>query len=108
MKEIPHLQIIYSGTATSSGDTHDTPRKCRWAREATFFLNVTAINGTLDIEIQTRDTNTGEWHKLATFDQKSGTGTDEGFIEYGIGAELAVKYVVSNWATFTLDVYLKG
>jgi hypothetical protein len=108
MKEIPHLQTLHSGEVTSDGNTQSTPKKCRWAKEATFFLYISEISGTLDIEIQTKDPNTGQWHKLAEFDQKSTTGTDEGFIEYGIGAELAVKYVVSNSATFTLNVYLKG
>jgi len=108
MNEIPHLQTLFSGTVTSDGNTQSTPVKCRWAKEATFFLDVTALSGTLDIEIQTKDSRTGKWHKLATFDQKNGTGTDEGFIEYGIGELLAVKYVVPGSATFSLNVYLKG
>jgi len=108
MKEIPHLQVIHTGAVTACGNTRSTPAKCRWAKEATFFLNITAISGTLDLEIQTKDTRTGEWHKLATFDQKNCICTDEGFIEYGIGAELSVEYEVSNSATFSLNVYLKG
>jgi hypothetical protein len=107
MTEVPHVNPIFSGTVTSDGNTQSTPVSCRWAKEATFFLNITALSGTLDIEIQTKDILTDEWHKLAEFDQKTELGTDEGFIEYGIGALLAVKYVVSGSATFSLNVYLK-
>ena len=107
MTEVPHTLEIFSGSVTADGNTQDTPTKCRWSKEATFFLNITAISGTLDIEIQTKDPLTSEWHKLATFDQKSGTGTDEGFIDYGIGEQLSAKYVIDGSATFSLNVYLK-
>ena len=105
MTEIPHTQKIFSGTTTGGGNTRATPVKCRWSKEATFFLNITAISSDLDLEIQTNDSRTGEWHKLATFDTKNGTGNDEGFIQYGIGEQLSLKYDGS--ATFSLNVYLK-
>ena len=108
MKEIPHNQEIFSGTVTIDGNTHSSPVRCRWAVEATFFLNVSDINGSLELEIQTKDSRTGEWHKLATFDKKTSIGTDEGFIDYGIGEQLAIEYVVSGTVTFSLNVYLKG
>jgi hypothetical protein len=98
---------VYSGTATTDGNTHATPVKTKFSGEAVFFLDITAITGTLDLEIQTYNPRTKKWHKLATFDQKNGTGQDEGFIEYGLGEKIALKYKVSTSATFTLDVSLK-
>ena len=98
---------VYSGTAIVDGNTHATPVKTKFSSEAVFFLDVTAITGTLDLEIQTYDSLTEKWHKLATFDQKNGTGQDEGFIEYGLGEKIALEYEVSDSATFTLDVSLK-
>jgi len=108
MIEVPHIREIYSGTITAEGNTHDDPIPCKWATEATFFLNITAISGNLDLEIQTQDTLTGEWHKLATFDTKNTICTDEGFIDYGIGERLALEYDTTGSATFSLNVYLKG
>ena len=98
---------IYGGTATADGNTQSTPVETRYVREAVFFLNVTAINGTLDLEIQTYNPLTSEWHKLATWDRVSGTVKDEGFIQYSLGEQIALDYKVSASATFTLDVHLK-
>ena len=104
---VSSTQRLHSGTVTADGNTHSTPVKCAFESEAIFYLDVTAISGTLDIEIQTYNPLTEKWHKLAVFDQKTGTGKDEGFIEYGIGERLAIDYEVSNSATFTMDVHLK-
>lgn len=104
---IGYTDGLYSGTATVSSNTQANPVFCDYASEAVVFLDITAISGTLDIEIQTHNTLTDKWHKLAEFTQKSGTGKDEGFIQYGLGERLAVKYIVSNTATFTVDVHLK-
>ena len=104
---LSYTDRVYGGTATTDGDTHATPVKTKFVSEAVFFLDVTAISGTLDLEIQTYNSLTEKWHKLATFDQKNGIGQDEGFIEYGLGEKISLEYVVSNSATFTLDVSLK-
>ena len=98
---------VYSGIATADGNTQSTPVETRYVREAVFFLNVSAISGTLDLEIQTYNPLTAEWHKLATFDQVSGTGKDEGFIQYSLGEKISLEYEVSGSATFTLDAHLK-
>jgi hypothetical protein len=98
---------VYSGTATIDGNTHATPVKTKFSGEAVFFLDVTAISGTLNLEIQTYNPRTKKWHKLATYDPISGTGQDEGFIQYGLGEKIALEYKVSASATFTLDVSLK-
>jgi hypothetical protein len=104
---VGYTEQLYSGTATADGNTQSTPVKTKFVKEAIFFLDITAISGTLDLEIQTYNPLTEKWHKLATFDQKNGTGQDEGFIEYGLGEKVALKYVVSGSATFTLDAHLK-
>ena len=104
---ISHSMRIYSGAATTSGNTHATPVVTKYSSEAVFFLDITAITGTLDLEIQTYNPLTEKWHKLATFDQKSQVGKDEGFIEYGLGEKIALEYEAPGSATFTLDVNLK-
>jgi hypothetical protein len=104
---ITSTQRLYSGTATTDGHTHATPVKTRYAKEATFMLNVTAIAGTLDIEIQTYNSLTEEWHKLAVFTQKSTIGTDEGFVDYGLGDYVSIEYEVNGTATFSVDAVIK-
>lgn len=104
---ISHIMKVYSGATAESGNTYATPVVTKYSKEAILFLDITAITGTLDLEIQTYNPRTVKWHKLATFDQKSQVGKDEGFIEYGLGEKIALKYTVSASATFTLDVSLK-
>jgi len=63
-----NTQRLFSGSTTGCGDTHDDPVKCRFSKEAIFYLDITAIAGSLDIEIQTYNPLTDNWHKLAVFD----------------------------------------
>jgi hypothetical protein len=102
-----YTRRLFSGTVTGEGNTQATPIKCKFEKEAIFYLNVTALTGWLDIEIQLYNPLTGEWHKLATFDRVTTICNDEGFVEYGIGEKLAVKYDTNDSATFSLDVHLK-
>lgn len=104
---VGYTERLYSGAATADGNTQSSPVKTKFVKEAIFLLDITALNGTLDLEIQTYNPLTENWHKLATFDQKNGTGQDEGFVEYGLGEKIALKYKVSGSATFTLDAQLK-
>ena len=104
---LSYTERVYGGTATVDGNTHATPVKTKFVSEANFLLDITAISGTLDLEIQTYNSLTGNWHKLATFDTITGTGQDEGFIQYSLGGEIALEYEVNGSATFTLDVDLK-
>lgn len=104
---IPHTQRFYSGTTNTSGNTQANPIGTKYSKEAVFLLDVTAITGTLDLEIKIYNPLTKKWHKLATYDRISGTGQDEGFVLYGLGEKIALKYTVCGSVTFTLDVSLK-
>jgi len=99
------ISRLFGGSATGSGDTHDDPISCKFTKEAVFYLEITAITGSLDIELQTQNVTTGTWHKLATWTTMNAIGNDEGFIDYGLGEMLAIKY--NGTATFTVDVVLK-
>ena len=98
---------LYSGTATGNGNTQSTPLKVRFNTEAAIFLEITAISGTLDITIQTKNPLTDTWHTLATFDQKSATGNDEGYLYGVLGEYIAVSYEVSDSCTFRVDASVK-
>ena len=101
---ISSIQTLYSGTATSSSNTHSTPVGTKWTKEAIIFFNITAASGTLDVEVKTYDSITEKWYLLATFDQKSSITSDVGYIQYGLGEKLAVDYTVSVAGSFTFEV----
>jgi len=104
---ISYIHQLYSGTATSSSNTTATPIITKHGKEATIYLNITAASGTLDLTIKIYDSLSTAWHTLATFDQKSATGTDVGYIEYAIGEKMALYYTVSGSFTFSVNVGIK-
>ena len=104
---ISYIQKLYSGTATSSSNTTATPIVTKHGKEATIYLNITVASGTLDLTIKIYDSLSTAWHTLATFDQKTATGTDVGYIEYAIGEKMALYYTVSGSFTFSVNVGIK-
>ena len=105
---ITYTGEIYSGTVTGNGDSHSTPINTKWEKECVLLLNVTAASGTLDLTVETHNTLRDTWHTLATFSTVSATGTDIGPIEYGLGEEIGLSWVVSGSFTFTLDAVFKN
>lgn len=111
---ISHNATLFSGEVGASGDTHLTPINTKYDREAIFFLNITAASGTsptLDLTIKVYDETTNAWYTLATFTQKTGAGVDIGFVDTGLGENVALYYVVGGTATpkftFSLTANLK-
>jgi len=108
-----YTRRLYSGTAGATGNTQSTPIPCKTEQEGVFYLKITAATGsspTLDLVIQTYNPMTETWHTLATFDQKTTTGQDEGFVQYGLGEKIACIYTIGGTTpsfTFTVDVTLK-
>jgi len=110
---ISHVETLYSGTATASGDTSATPVKTQFDKEAIIYFDITAVSGsgaTLDLTLKIYDPVSVKWYELASFDQKNDVGQDVGYIEYGINERLAVFYEINGQNpsfTFTVSVNLK-
>ena len=104
---LSHNETLFSGTATSGSNSRSSPVITRWSKEAIFFLDVTAIAGTLDVTIRVYNELTEKWHLLATFDEMNSITTDVGYVEYGLGDKIACDYVVTGSVTFSLTVNLK-
>ena len=104
-----YTQVIYSGTATATGNSQSSPVITSYIKEANFYLNITAVSGanpTLDIDIQVYNSLTGVWHKLAEWTQKTSTGSDSGYLDYGLGAKIAIEYTIAGTnPSFTFSVY---
>ena len=103
---------LFSGSVTESGNTQSTPIITRWIKEGIFFVSVTALGAgtTLTITLQTYNSLGSTWHKLGVFDGITSTGTDEGFIQYGIGDKVAISYVLAGGtttATFSVSAHFK-
>ena len=111
---ISHNATLWSGEVSASGNTSTAPVNTKYDYEAIFFLSITAKSGTnptLDLTIKVKDTITSLWHTLATFTQKTTEGTDVGFVDAGLGEQVALYYVVGGTNTpkftFTLTANLK-
>lgn len=113
---IAYTQQLYSGTdiGKGSGDSTATPLITKHGKEATIFLNITVKSGTnptLDLTLKIYNSIRDNWDTLATFDQKTDTGTDIGYIDYGIGEKMAVYYTIGGTGTptftFSIDVGIK-
>lgn len=110
---ITHQNILYSGTAIASGDTSATPTNTRHDKEGIFFLDVTAVSGTsptLDVTIKVYDELSGKWFELASFDRKTATGSDVGYIQYGLDDKVAVYYTIGGTSpsfTFAVNGHFK-
>jgi len=105
---LAYTDQLYSGTATASGDTYTSPVGTKYAKEGTFFLDITAVSGTsptLDVTLRVYDRFSDDWYLLGTFTQKNSTGIDIGQIQYGLGEKVAIKYVISGSnPSFTFSV----
>ncbi len=111
---IAYTQELFSGTVTSSSNSTATPLVVKHGKEATIYLSITAVSGTnptLGLTFKIYNSLRATWHTLATFDQKTSTGTDVGYLDYGIGEKMAVYYTVGGTNTptftFTIDVGIK-
>jgi hypothetical protein len=106
---ISYIQKLFSGTVGTDGNSSATPLITKHGKEATIFLDITAVSGTnptLNLTLKIQDSITEKWYTLATFDQKTSVGTDVGYIQYGIGEEMALYYAVGGTSTpmFTFSV----
>ena len=111
---ISHVDTIFNGTATATGDTSATPVKTQYDKEAIIYLDITAASGsspTLDLAFKTYDPVSAKWYALATFDRKTTTGQDVGYIEYGINEKVACFYTIGGTTpsfTFSVSINLKS
>jgi len=106
---IPHNETLFDDMAASSSNSHSNPVITKYSKEAIIFLAVTAKSGdnpTLDVTIKVYDAGTAGWHLLGTFTQKTGETTDVGYIQYGLGDQIACDYAIggTNTPTFTFKV----
>ena len=106
--------LLASGVRTASGDNTATPSDVKWAKEANFFLEVTAASGTtptLDVTIKTKDPITGEYHTIATFTQKTTTGRELKTLSANLGTTIAVFWTIGGTTpsfTFSIGMILKS
>ena len=105
---ITYQATLFSGTATATGDTSATPIITKYDREGIFYLDITAASGaspTLDIVFKVYDEVSKKWYTLASFTQKTTTGSDVGFVEYGLDSSVAVFYTIGGTdPSFTFSV----
>jgi len=106
--------MLASAARTASGNNSSTPSDVSWAKEAMFFLNVSAASGaapTLDVTIATKDDTSGAWFTIATFTQKTTTGYELKSLSANIGKIVAVFWTIGgadSSFTFSVGMILKS
>lgn len=77
-------------------------------KEATFFLNVTAVSGTdvtLDVVIETKDPVSGEWFEITRFNQVTETAKEHISVTGGLGSVIRAVYsITGGGASFTFSL----
>ncbi len=106
---ISYTQQLFSGEITASGNSSATPLVVKHGKEAIIFLDITAKSGTnptLDLILKVYNSGAAKWHTFASFDQKTDTGTDVGYVDYAIGEEMSVFYTLggTNTPKFTFSI----
>ena len=113
ISHIGYPMQLYSGTATSSSDTHSSSINTKYVNEGTFFLDITAVSGTsptLVVEIETYNTIADKWQTIGTFSSRSAIADDIGQIEFGLGEQVAISYTIGGTTpsfTFSVNASLK-
>lgn len=106
--------MLKSGTRTADGDNSTTPSDAKWAKEAMFFLNVSAASGTtptLDVTIKSKDDTSGGWFTIATFTQKTAVGSELKTLSANLGSIIAVFWEIGGTTpsfTFSVGFILKS
>lgn len=106
------LIILPSAARTTSGTSAEFT--VGNYKEASFFLNVTAVSGTtptLDVKIQTKDPVSGEWFDIVTFTQATGiTKERKADKTIDIGSVIRASYTIGGTTpsfTFSLGAVVK-
>lgn len=103
------LTILSSATRTASGASAEFV--VGNYKEASFYLNVTAASGTLDVKIETKDPVSGEWFELAKFAQATAvTKERKADKTMDIGSTIRASYTITGEApsfTFSLGAVVK-
>ena len=108
-------QFAASAARTANGNTQSTPIDCGLMKEGNFFLDVTVVSGTsptLDVVVQTKDPESGDWFTLTSFTQATGVTAEMKSVAANMGNKLAIAWTIggSDTPTFTFSVgaILKG
>lgn len=103
------LTILSSAARTTSG-TSDSFTVGNY-KEASFYLNVTAASGTLDVTIETKDPVSSEWFELVKFTQATAvTKERKADKTMDIGSVIRASYTIAGETpsfTFSLGAVVK-
>ncbi len=102
---------LFNGTAIALGDTTASPLGVANYLNAHFHIDITAITGTWDINLLTRDPNSSNWAIAQNlFSGLTATGTSYASTgNYGIAADMAIQYdpTAPGSITFSITATLK-
>lgn len=103
--------VLFSGTVNATGDTTANPLGVANYLYGHFHIDITAITGTWDINLLSRDPNTGNWAVVQNiFSGLTVPATLYGYVaDLGVAVDLAIQYVMvaAGAMTFSITCTLK-
>ena len=104
------LVLLFSGTKTATGNNNGTDEiDALGFKEATFFLNVSAITttGNVVITIQSRnpDPEVSQYEDLVAFSSVAAIGGEKKDVSANLGSILSLKWVFTTTTTITFRVF---
>lgn len=104
--------VLFDGTAATTGDTTASPVGVANYLNTHFHLDITAITGTWDINLLSRDPNSGNWATVQNlFSGLTATGTQYAYVaDLGVAVDMAIEYVeiAAGDITFSITGTFKG
>lgn len=104
--------LMFSGTVIASGNNRDHTTypllKVMQFKEATFFLNVSALvgtPGTFDVRVETKNPCGAVYETLSAFTQLAAIGHEMKYAQYCLGEILGIAWDMVTFTSATFTVY---
>ncbi|MBE9551739.1 MAG: hypothetical protein IMF13_06785, partial [Proteobacteria bacterium] len=103
--------LMFSGAVTASGNNRTNTSypiiPVMQFKEASFFLNVSAVGGagTFDLAVESKNPAGAYYSTLASFAQLAAIGHEKIDVAANLGAHLSLAWVVATFTTVTFTVH---
>jgi len=107
------IVTIKSGAVVAAGDTQSSPIRVSQFKEANFFLDITAIEGStkeFTPTVYTKDPVSGKWFALVAFTMATAISSEMKIVAANLGEYISIawtKNAATTSITFSLSAVLK-
>jgi len=103
--------LMFGGTVTASGNNRTNTSfpilNVMPFKEASFFLNVSAVGGagTFDLNVESKNPAGDIYETLASFTQLAAIGHEKKNVAANLGEALSLAWTVATFTSVTFEVY---